>query len=177
MLEEVRQVAFRLFAEQGFEKTTVEQIAAQSGLSRTTFFRYFGSKEEIILGRISEIGVMVAEALKAISSEEIPWKALRQAFETIVTGVATDEKNALVMMRLLSDASALTTRRWEKEQGWQSLLVPLILPRLNGNLLQANALVASAICCLEAATDEWMACKNEVPLGLLLDQSMEIFNR
>ncbi len=40
--------AFDLFAQQGFEQTTVEQIAAQAGVGRTTFFRHFPTKESVV---------------------------------------------------------------------------------------------------------------------------------
>lgn len=63
MRAEVSEVAFRLFAEQGFDETTVEQIAAEAGLSRTTFFRYFGTKEEVVLGKFGEFGHEIAAAL------------------------------------------------------------------------------------------------------------------
>lgn len=83
MRAEVSDVAFRLFTERGFENTTVEQIAAAAGLSRTTFFRYFGTKEELVLGRVSEFGRQVADALASRPAEEQPWDALRRAFDVI----------------------------------------------------------------------------------------------
>ncbi len=179
MRSEVSEVAFKLFAEQGFDKTTVDQIAAQAGLSRTTFFRYFGTKEEIVLGKFGEFGLHVASALAARPPAEEPWVALRRAFDVVVQAQGDDSSHSLSLMRLLSDACALMTRRWEKTQGWQSALVPHIYQRLDGGngidkSVRANALVASAIACLDAATDAWSACDGNVSLSKLLDQAMGV---
>jgi AcrR family transcriptional regulator len=65
MQAEVSAVAFRLFADQGFDGTTVDQIAAEAGLSRTTFFRYFGTKEDVVLCNLGELGREVSAALSA----------------------------------------------------------------------------------------------------------------
>ncbi|MEO9326421.1 TetR family transcriptional regulator [Gordonia aurantiaca] len=46
----IREAAVRLFAEQGYTKTTVEQIAEAAGVSHTTFFRYFPTKEQVVIG-------------------------------------------------------------------------------------------------------------------------------
>ncbi|MEU0195638.1 TetR family transcriptional regulator [Streptomyces afghaniensis] len=72
---EVVEVAHRLFSEQGFDRTTVDQIAAEVGLSRASLFRYFGTKEEIVLGRLEESGRLIAEALAARPDDERPWGA------------------------------------------------------------------------------------------------------
>lgn len=177
MRAEVGEVAFRLFAKQGFDKTTVEQIAAEAGLSRTTFFRYFGTKEEVVLGKMAEFGHEVAAALAARPEHERPWESLRRAFDVVTQTDADEPERSLSLMRLLSDACALMTRQWEKTQGWQSTLVPEVSRRLGGGPqpaddLRAQALVASAIACLDAATDAWTAGDGTTPLSVLLDRAM-----
>ncbi len=176
MRAEVSEIAFRLFAEQGFDNTTVEQIAAEAGLSRTTFFRYFGTKEELVLGKMNEFGHEVAAALAARPESERPWEALRRAFDLISEPQSDNPQPLTNWMQLFSDACALTTRQWEKTQGWQSILAPEISRRLGGHTnplsdLRAQVLVASAISCLDAAADAWMA-DGKTPLPVLLDQAM-----
>ncbi|WP_328657037.1 TetR family transcriptional regulator [Nocardia salmonicida] len=177
MRDEVSEVAFRLFSEQGFDKTTVEQIAAEAGLSRTTFFRYFGTKEEVILGKMSEFGPKIAAALAARPADERSWAALRRSFDVITEPKVDESQPFLNLMQLHGDACAVMTRQWEKTQGWHSLLVPEITRRLGGDPesvsdVRAQALVASAISCLDAATDAWTAVGGAIPLSELLDQAM-----
>ncbi|MGN2638891.1 TetR family transcriptional regulator [Nocardia takedensis] len=179
MRAEVIEVAFRLFSEQGFDKTTVEQIAAEAGLSRTTFFRYFGSKEELVLGRMSEFGPRIAAALAARPAGEGSWEALRRCFDVITEPTAEEPQPFLNLMRLLDDACALMTRQWEKAQGWHSLLVPEVRRRLgpapdSREDLRAHALVGSAISCLDAATDAWRFEGGTTSLAELLDKAMGI---
>ncbi|MFH8469021.1 TetR family transcriptional regulator [Streptomyces sp. NPDC017991] len=182
MRTEVSDVAFRLFAEQGYENTTVEQIAAAAGLSRTTFFRYFGTKEEVVLGRVGEYGRQVADALAARPAEESPWYALRRAFDVITEagpgrpGSPGSPGSPADMMRLLSQACVLMTRHWEKTQGWQSMIAPEVARRLGGpdpvTDMRANALTAAAIACLDAATDAWITTGGTASLPDLADQAM-----
>ena len=63
---EITAVAMRLFLEQGFEQTTIDQIAATAGISRRSFFRYFGTKEDVVLGDLARDGERVREALAAV---------------------------------------------------------------------------------------------------------------
>ncbi|WP_433245467.1 TetR family transcriptional regulator [Streptosporangium sp. CA-135522] len=67
--------ALRLFAEQGYETTTVEQIAEASEISPSTFFRYFPSKEDVVVH--DDYDPLLAELLAAQPAELAPVPALR----------------------------------------------------------------------------------------------------
>ena len=61
-------IALRLFTDQGFEQTTVDQIATAAGVSRRTFFRYFDSKSDVLWSEFdAEVATRVREAGQALN--------------------------------------------------------------------------------------------------------------
>lgn len=175
---EVSAVALRLFAEQGFERTTVDQIAAEAGLSRASLFRYFGTKEDIVLGHLAQLGEQIAEALAARPGQERPWESLRRAFDVVTNTNEQAPEQALSYLRMLAETPSLRARHWEKQLAWQNLLVPEIARRVAAEPDQPadprpNALVSSALACMDAAANAWVACEGNVPLAELLDGAMD----
>lgn len=73
----IRLEAFRLFREQGYNETTVEQIAAAADVSPSTFFRYFPSKEQLVLA--DDLDPLMLEALRRQSRDIKPMAAFRNA--------------------------------------------------------------------------------------------------
>ncbi|MFE2464356.1 MULTISPECIES: TetR/AcrR family transcriptional regulator [Streptomyces] len=71
--------AARLFQENGYEATTVRDIAAAAGVGERTFFRYFPSKESLILQHVRDFIPMLEEAIRARPQGETPLAALRNA--------------------------------------------------------------------------------------------------
>jgi len=166
----------RLFLEQGFEKTTVEQISAEAGLSRTSFFRYFATKEDVVLGRLEELGQRVLDALTARPAAEPAWEALRHAFDVLIEEGSALPEQGLTMSRMLRDTPSLKARQLGKQLGWQDLLAPEIARRL-GVPAEApdprpRALVAAALGCMNVAADVWATSGGALSLGDLLDQAM-----
>jgi AcrR family transcriptional regulator len=73
----IREHALRLFREQGYPATTVEQIAAAAEVSPATFFRYFPTKEDVVLR--DDLDIFTLEALKAQPAGLSAIAALRAA--------------------------------------------------------------------------------------------------
>lgn len=175
--EEVLRQAWLLFSRQGFEATTVDQIAAAAGMSRRTFFRYFTGKDELVLARLVESSRSTAEALERRPVDEPVWTSLRRAFDE---GVATQEAHADVarpLLVMLGTEPGVRASVVEWRRRWQELLEPVVAGRLpvrragSAPDVRAAALVASALSCLETAQAAWAAHPHS-RLGTLLDQAM-----
>ena len=175
--EEVLRQAWLLFAEQGFEATTVDQVASAAGMSRRTFFRYFDGKDELLLERLLESGERVAAALRERPVQEPAWPALRAAFEELVRPQEEHEEKTRRLQLMLRDEPGVRASVEERRRRWQELLAPLVAERLPGRRggrgpdTRAGAVTASAIACLEVAQEAW-AAQSGVRLGVLLDESM-----
>jgi AcrR family transcriptional regulator len=74
----LREHALRLIREQGYHATTVEQIAAAAEVSPSTFFRYYPTKEDVILQ--DDLDVRVFEAMERQPPDVSPLAAIRAAF-------------------------------------------------------------------------------------------------
>src|SRR3954466_1872858 len=73
----IRDHALRLFRENGYQRTTCEQIAAAAEVSPATFFRYFPTKEDVVLQ--DDYDPLMAAAVAARPRRERPFQAVRRA--------------------------------------------------------------------------------------------------
>lgn len=173
---ELGQAAVKLFVEQGFEETTVEQIAAATGLSRRSFHRYFSSKEDVLGQWFVEMGQKIAAALTARPREEAPWYALRRAFDDLVEGLSA-RPESLVLTRMMLNTPALHASHLQKHAHWAAALADVLQQRLaeTGSKparIAAVALAGAALAGLESAQSEWVSEDNQRPLGELVDEAM-----
>src|SRR3954454_16183564 len=91
---ELAQLAVRLFVEKGYDETTIDDLAAAAGMSKRTFFRYFASKEELVVGKYEALAEQLAEDLAARPADEPIWASLRQVFGRVVEGVESEARGA-----------------------------------------------------------------------------------
>ncbi|SOD59129.1 transcriptional regulator, TetR family [Streptomyces zhaozhouensis] len=156
---EIAATAIRLFAENGFEATTVDQIVAAVGISRRSFFHYFGSKEDLVLGDVDALGESVRAALESRPEEESAWEAMRAAL-LVLRQVGGDPAEQLTLAGLHHEAPSLRARHLEKHLRWRALLAPEVQRRLGLPASpepdpRAEAFVAAALACVDVAVDAW----------------------
>jgi AcrR family transcriptional regulator len=175
--DEVMRCAWALFAEQGYEATTVDQVAEAAGMSRRTFFRYFSGKDDLLLDRILAAGDRIAAALRERPGEEAAWPALRAAFDEVVVPQEASADRSRALQLMLRNEHGVRAAVLERRRRWLELLAPLVAPRLpprratRGPDTRAVAVTASALACLEAAQDAW-ADHPGARLRGLLDEAM-----
>jgi AcrR family transcriptional regulator len=105
--------ALRLFRERGYEATTVDEIADAADVSPSTFFRYFPTKEDVVL--YDALDPVLLEAFEAQAADLSPVGAFRAAMREVFGGAPTDvlaqqdERAALILsvpelrMRMLDE--------------------------------------------------------------------------
>jgi AcrR family transcriptional regulator len=174
---EIASKATELFLQQGFDETTIEQIAAAVGTSGRNVFRYFPTKEDMVLAGMLEQGYDVATALAVRPTGESPWESLRRAFDECVTARRNDGDLALARATMVATTPSLRAASLYRRDEWIELLYPHVLPRVPGprgyRELRARAMVSAALACLHTAVDAWTKSGGNKRLDVLLDAAFD----
>jgi AcrR family transcriptional regulator len=104
----IREHALRLFREQGYEATTVEQIAEAAEVSPSTFFRYFPTKEDVVL--VDDYDPLLIEAFKAQPPELSAIAALRASMRAVFGALPAEqmaqERERMLLIRRVPQLQA-----------------------------------------------------------------------
>lgn len=105
----IREHAMALFKDQGYDKTTVEQIAAAAEVSPSTFFRYFPSKEEVVLQ--DDYDALLIAAFHAQQVGVPPLQALRNAISEVFLSMPEGQQaQEAERVRLMTEVPELRAR-------------------------------------------------------------------
>ncbi|MDR6199198.1 AcrR family transcriptional regulator [Microbacterium sp. SORGH_AS428] len=106
--DDVVAAALDLFARQGFEATSVDQIAQAAGISRSTFFRQFGGKDDVVFADHE----LLLDRLRAYLARphENPWEAVCEASMQVYRHFAADPELARRRYTVVRDVPALRDR-------------------------------------------------------------------
>ena len=175
---ELAQLAVSLFVEKGYDETTIDDLAAAAGMSKRTFFRYFASKEELVMGKYEVLGEQLAEDLAARPAGEPIWVSLRQIFKRVADYVENDARRAesVAMEKIVRDHPTLNASYLERVSRMQEIVLDEVRTR-TGRPDPADprtaAIVGAAFSCLIAAWTTWLTTNQAQPFGDLLDQAMD----
>jgi AcrR family transcriptional regulator len=168
-------VALRLLADRSFDSVTVDEIAAAAGVSRRTFFRYFTSKEEVVLSFLDEMGARLHDAIVARPPDEPPLAAVHSALRPRIAAYAADAERTLRFVRLLQMSPSLRAQELERRSRLRELVADAISLRLGLDLhrdTRPRLLASIALVPFDVAVATWFDSRPEADLGDLLDETI-----
>jgi AcrR family transcriptional regulator len=125
--ESIQREAMRLIQKQGYDKTTIEQIAAAVEVSPSTFFNYFPSKEDVVL--YDAYDPMIGKLLLDRPADEPLSVAIRHVLEEMGGIFERDRDIILARARLWIEVPSLRARLWEELEKGQDFMSGLIAQR------------------------------------------------
>jgi AcrR family transcriptional regulator len=173
--------AMRLFGERGYAQTTVEDIADAAAISPRTFFRYFPTKEDVVLW--DEYDPQVGQLLAARPDEEPIAESFRAIVRETLGGLLRrDPDELLARVRLLSSVPELRARFLEVQaSGFSSAMYED--PEIAGALarrkhapddVQLRVIAGAFSAAVTVAIDEWQRAGGKSDLLEIFDQTVDI---
>ena len=130
MRTEIGRVAIELFAEHGFDAVTVDDIAAAAGTSPRTFFRYFATKDEVVLDYERRVNERLVAVFDDRPASESAVTALRESYRATSHVEPADRSRVVQRGRILDAAPGLRARARGERVAQDDILVERVAARL-----------------------------------------------
>ncbi len=173
----IEETALRLFQQQGYEHTSIQDIADAVMMSSRTFFRYFASKEEVLLGPMRTILSDGLRFLQRVAPTESPHAALRATVEYLASRYQQQRASFLtryqVVMQIPSIASLYLYALMETEPALCDALCSHLEAATNRNTIRF--LVGIYMTALRVALEEWLEQEAQGDLVSLLREHLDSF--
>ncbi len=154
---ELQRIALRLFDAHGFENTTIEQIAAEAGVSERTFFRYFTTKASVLWAEFETEVATIRDALAEVPESVPMMDAIRGAVVAANHYRAEDVPEMRMRMALIATEPALSFGAAEYYAQWEQAISDFVGRRLGqpAGSLYPLAVGRTVLAACRAAYDRW----------------------
>ncbi|WP_410092190.1 TetR/AcrR family transcriptional regulator [Streptomyces sp. uw30] len=171
----IRDATYALIKEQGYDATTIEQIAERAEVSPSTVFRYFPTKEDIVL--TDEYDAILLDELRKRPADE-PWmQSLRYVMRLAITAATEEEPEAIKLRsHLLVQVPAVRSRMLESMSVTGRMLSEAVAERtgLAQDSFEARVFTMSLIGGLAEISLYWAENDFRDDLGDLLDRALDV---
>ncbi len=167
----LQEAALQLFVEKGYDNTTVEEIAARAGLSHMTFFRYFPTKESVILD--DPYDPAIASAVSATNPSLTPIERVKDGLALVARGIGSSlDSETRTRIRIAADNPRLRAGMWENNRRTEEALVEALT---STGVAEFDAHVAAGAClgALMAALLSWGTGDTDESLGDLIERALD----
>lgn len=156
---ELELIALRLFTDRGFDNTTIEQIAAEAGVSKRTFFRYFSSKASVLWSEFDHEVEVIRAALAEVPPEVPMMEAIRRAVVAANHYGPQDVPELRLRMNLIGLVPALQFSAALHYDAWERAISEFAATRIGqpADSLYPLTVGRATLAACRAAYERWSA--------------------
>ncbi|MBI2568008.1 MAG: TetR family transcriptional regulator [Candidatus Schekmanbacteria bacterium] len=155
--EDLRQAALRLFAEQGFEATTADDIAAAAGVSRRTFFRYFQNKEEAVFCQQRALMEKLAGNLAAPRDGGSDVRAVERACLALADEYMRDRDAVVLTQQIIERSPVLIAADRTLDLAWEETIAQALARSTAAEVWRGRIIAGALTGAVRAALRLWLA--------------------
>ncbi|SDP40761.1 DNA-binding transcriptional regulator, AcrR family [Pedococcus dokdonensis] len=171
--DRLQEVALDLIASQGFDSTTVEQIARAAGVSQMTFFRHFATKDAVVLSDPFDPRIAAAVAAQPPATPPLA-RACRGLRESINELTGSDEHQARQRVRIVAETPSLAAGVWANTTATQQVLSMVLAEHAPEP--DARVAAAATMGALVAALLDWGSRDDDETLRVPLLRALQVLD-
>lgn len=170
--------ATTLFRVQGYDATTVEQIASGAGVTSRTYFRHFATKDAVVFANAEARFAAFVAALRGDEVDEAPLVGVRRAFRETVLEFAENRHELVLQHHVIESSPTLIAKERELDRRWEGALAA----HLGGDeadparARRARLLAGAFMGAARATLSEWYTTDGKEDLRTIAEATMTLLS-
>lgn len=173
----IERAALDLFEQNGFEGTTIDEIASAADIAPRTFFHYFPSKEDVVLADYTLRLDQVLDALGEEAGDRSPWSTLRRVLLQVAGDYEAERDKLLRRFRIVQAAPSVTARHLQLQAGWEGAVTGAVSSWLDVDPLtdvRPRLIAGAAMASMRASLHRWLTDDGSTHLPDHLEECFDL---
>lgn len=171
----IEAAALNRFESDGFDVTTIDEIAADADIAPRTFFSYFPTKEDVVLADYADRLERTTKELARRPATEPPWPALSASFAAVAADYEAERHQLIRRFAIMAATPSVQARNLQLQAGWETSVAEILTQRMGAeaNDFMPRLMSAAALACMRSSLAHWIMSGYRRPLPELVGESFD----
>ena len=167
--------ALNRFGENGFDATTIDEIAADADIATRTFFSYFPTKEDVVLADYADRLKRTTDELGRRPASEAPWLELRESFAVGAADYEAQRDDLIRRFAIMAVNPSVHARSLQLQAGWEDTVAEVLAQRMGVNAedIRPRLMSSAALACMRSSLRHWILTGHRRSLPDLVEASFD----
>lgn len=171
----IEAAALSRFEADGFDATTIDDIAAAADIAPRTFFSYFPTKEDAVLADYADRLKRTTDELGRRPSTEAPWLALHESFAVVAADYEAQRDDLIRRFAIMAANPSVQARNLQLQAGWENAVAEILTRRINATSddVTPRLMASAALACMRSSLTHWILTGHQESLPALVGASFD----